>query len=254
MYNDTIENTSKFPYLKTPDLSEAQREELMRQLKNKTNEMKERFSVLIERTLSSLKKHKVSIGELKASLNQLNAPKKSKLSSKLKKVTDISKAFEVLQHFWSFFDYEILGIIIRSFCFDIHRDFAEYGSKFREYCNRRVCEVPDDSYSTKLSKSEEKNILHMQIDQTFINEVERLKMVDLKDYTSIIRKTLDTDLRILKFRDSVVLTFHCLHELDELFPLSRKQEEELQEIGFIVKNKNIISNPHHVQQKMVHNE
>ena len=98
----------------------------MRRLKNETDEMKERFAILTERTLSSLKKHKVSMGELKALLKQLNAPKKSKLSNKLKKITDISKAFEVLHSFWSFFDYEILGVIIRKFCFDI--DFEEYVS------------------------------------------------------------------------------------------------------------------------------
>ncbi len=204
----------------------------MRRLKNETDEMKERFAVLMGRTLRSLNTREVSIGELKALLKQLNAPKKSKLSNKLKKVTDINKAFQVLSNFWSFFDYKILKNIIRSFCFDLNQDFEEYVSKFKEYCNRRVCEVPDDSYSTKLSKSEEKKKLHIQIDQTFMNELKRIKMVDLKDLTDILGKILDTDLRIVKINDgSIILTFHCLHELDVLFPLSNKQKEELQEIG-----------------------
>ncbi len=87
-----------------------------------------------------------------------------------------------------------------------------------------------------MSKSEEKKKLHnvIQIDLTFINELERLKMVDLKDLTDILGKILDTDLRILKIRNgSIVLTFHCLHELDELFPLSSTQKEELQKIGVV---------------------
>ena len=169
---------SRFPYLKTPDLSDAQREKLKRRLKNETDEMKKSFSILIERTLLSLKKHEVSIGELKSLLKQLNAPKKNKLSNLLMKVTDISKAFEVLNCFWSYFDFKILGvIIIMSFCYDINQDFEEYVSKFKEYCNHRVCEVPDDSYSTKLSKSEQKKNLHIQIDQLFIDEVEKLKKV-----------------------------------------------------------------------------
>ena len=110
-----------------------------------------------------------------------------------------------------------------------------------------LCEVPDDSYSTKLFESEEKKNLHIQIDQIFINEVERLKMSDLKGLTDILENILDTDLRILKIKDgSIILIFHCLHELDVLFPLCSKQEEELQEIGFTVKNKNIFSNPQHV--------
>ncbi len=165
----------------------------MRRLKNETDEMKDRFAVLMGRTLRSLNTREVSIGELKAFLKQLNASKKSKLSKKLKKVTDINKAFQVLSNFWSFFDYKILKNIIRSYCFDLNQDFEEYVSKFKEYCNRRVCEVPDDSYSTKLSKSEEKKKLHIQIDQTFMNELQRIKMVDLKDLTDILGKILDTD-------------------------------------------------------------
>ncbi len=192
-----IESTSRFPYLKTPDLSDAQRETLKRRLKNETDEMKEKFAVLIGRTILSLRKYEVSIDELKLLLNQLNAPKKSKLSKKLKKVTDISKAFEVLSNFWSFFDYKILGFIIKKFCFDVNQDFEEYESKFKEYCHRRVCEVPDDSYSTKLSKSEEKKKLHIQIDQNFMDETRKLKMKDLKDLSDILEDILDTDIRIL---------------------------------------------------------
>ncbi len=93
--------------------------------------------------------------------------------------------------------------------------------------------MPDDSYSTKLSKSEQKKNLHIQIDQFFTDEVERLRMSGLKDCIDTLGKILDTDLRILKISDgsSITLTFHCLHELDGLFPLSSKQEEKLQEIG-----------------------
>ncbi len=80
-------------------------------------------------------KHNISIGELKALLKQLNPPKKSKLSNKLKKVKVISKASEVLYNynFWSFFDYKILGAIITSFCFDLKPDFDEYVLNFKEY-------------------------------------------------------------------------------------------------------------------------
>ncbi len=204
----------------------------MRRLKRETHEMKDRFAILMGRTLRSLKKHDISVGELKALLKQLNPPKKSKLSNKLKKVKVISKAFEVLYNFWSFFDYKILGAIITSFCFDLKPDLDEYVLKFKEYCNRRVCEVPDDSYSTKLSKSEEKKKLHIQIDQNFVDEIKKLKMKDLKDLSNILEDILDTHLQILKIEDgSIILTFHCLHEPDVLFPLSRRQEEKLQKIG-----------------------
>ncbi len=224
----------KFPNLSTSDLSDEEKDKLIKKLINETDKMKKEFTILVGKTLKSLREDEVPMGDLKALLKELNAPKKSKLSKKLKKVKVISKAFEILRRFWSFFDFTILEVIIRSFCSDLERYFKDYISRFKEYCNRRVCEVPDDSYHTKLSKSEEGKKLHIQIDQTFIKEIERLKMVDLKDLSDILGKILDTDLRILKIRNgSIVLTFHTLHELDVLFPLSSKQEEELQKIGVV---------------------
>ena len=57
-------------------------------------------------------------------------------------------------------------------------------------------------------------------------------MEDLKDIVDKLDEILDTNLCILKIEDgSIILTFHCLHELDTIFPLSSKQEEELQKIG-----------------------
>ncbi len=165
-------------------------------------------------------------------LKNLNSHKKNKLASKIKKVTVISDAFDVLYDFWSFFDYKILEAIITSFCFDLKSDLDEYVLKFKEYCNRRVCEVPDDSYSTKLSNSEDKKKLHIQIDQNFVDEIKKLKMKDLKDLSDILENILDVHLRILKIEDgSIILTFYSLHEFDVIFPLSRKQDKKLHEIG-----------------------
>ncbi len=91
--------------------------------------------------------------------------------------------------------------------------------------------MPDDSYPKEISEYELKKTLYIQFDQDFIDRIEQMKMEDLKDIVDNLRRILETDLRILKIKDGNILTFHCLHELDVLFPLSSKQEEELQEIG-----------------------
>ncbi len=163
----------------------AQIGEQMKLLKKETVEMKGRFAVLVAKTLSSLRKHEISIGELKALLKNLNGPK---VTNDLEKVTDISEAFDVVYDFWSFFDYKILGFIISSFCSDLNTDFEEYESKFEEYCVRRVCEEPDDSYS-----SESKYCF--QIDETFMNEVERLnlKIPDILYLTDNLKGILGLD-------------------------------------------------------------
>ncbi len=199
-----------------------------------TEDIVNHFAVLAGKTMHTLKAKGVSIDELIALIEYSFARNGNKLIDQLEGVTIISKAFRVLRQFWSFFDYKILGVIITSFCCDMKSDFDEYVLIFKKYCRRRVCEVPDDSYHKEMSESEQKKTLHIQIDQNFIDEIKRMKMEDLKVIVANLEKILETDLCILKIEDgSIILTFHCLHEFDVLFPLSRKQEEELQKIGVV---------------------
>ena len=59
-------------------------------------------------------------------------------------------------------------------------------------------------------------------------------MKDQKNLGDTLGDILNTDLRILNITEgSIILTFHCLHELDKLFPLSSKQEKNLREIGVV---------------------
>ncbi len=207
----------------------------MRRLKNETNDMIDGFAILIVKTLGSLRRNAVQIGDLKALLKySSDSHKKSKLTNKLSKVTDFNKVFDVLRNFWSFFHFKILGAIIKGFCKDLMPDFEEYVAKFKEYCNRRVCEVPDDSYSKGISESERKKILYIQIDRNFIEEIKTIKLKDVKKLSEILEDILKTKLRVLEITDgSIILSFLCLHELDVLFPLSSTQVNQLQEIGVI---------------------
>ncbi len=174
--------------------SSASEEGRIKRLNSETDEMKERFAVLVGKILSTLTKHEVSISELKALLKELNG---HKVTNDLEKVTNISEAFDVLHDFWSFFDSKILGSIIGSFCSDLNPDFEEYVSKFEEYCVRRVCEEPEDRYS---SKSKEKKKYCFQIDETFMNEIERLNLKipdDLRYLTDNLRRILGIDICIM---------------------------------------------------------
>ncbi len=221
--------SSGFTYLEAPDLSDAEKDKLKRRLKMETKDIVNHFAGLVGRTMLALKDKGVSIGELRSVIEHSYARNGNKLINQLEEVTNTSDAFPVLYHFWSFFDYDILGVIITGCCCNLKPDFDEYVSNFKKYCRRRVCEVPDDSYSKELSKSEEKKTLRIQF---FTEEIERMGMEDLRDIVDHLEKILETNLCLLKIKNgSIILTFHCLHELDVLFPLSSKQEEELHEIG-----------------------
>ncbi len=199
-----------------------------------TEEIANHFAIVVGRTMFALKNKGVTIDELISIIEYSYARNGNKLIDQLEEVTILSKAFRVLRHFWSFFDYEILGVIISSCCCELKSDYDEYELTFKKYCRRRVCEVPNDSYPKEMSGLEQKKTLYIQIDQNFINEIGRMKMEDLKDIVDNLEKILETDLCILKIEDgNIILTFHCLHELDVLFPLSSKQEDDLMEIGVV---------------------
>ncbi len=202
-----------------------------------TEEIKNHFAGLVGKTMSVLQAKGVTIDRLIVVI-ELSSPRNgNKLITQLdqlEEVTIISKAFRVLYNFWSFFDYKILEVIITGFC-ESKSDFDEYVFRFKKYCHRRVCEVPDDSfYPKKISELDQKKTLNIQIDQNFIDEIKRMKMEDLKDIVDNLEKILETNLCILEIKDGcIILTLHCLHELDALFPLSCKQEKKLLEIGVV---------------------
>ncbi len=223
--------SSRFRYLKTtPDVSDDQWNQLKRQLKTETEAIINHFAGLAVKTMFALEKEGVTTDHLIALIEHSYSRNGNKLISELEKVTIMSKAFRVFYRFWSFFDYKILEIIIDSCCGNMKSDFDKYVKRFKQYCHRRVCEVPDDS----LSKPEYKKTLCIKIDHDFINEIERMKLNDVEAIINNLEQILETNLRILLIEaGSIILTFHCLHEFDVLFPLSSKQEEELQKIGVV---------------------
>ncbi len=224
-----VTTTGKFPYLKTPKLSDTKREELLRRLNIETDEMKEDFTALIATTLINLIGKGITVKNLRATLTNLNGRDGNKMTEKLKGETDINEAFMVFSKFWSFFQYDILRSIIKGFCQDLKPQLEEYSSSLKRYCERRVCEVPSVSGG---KESEDEKIMHIQVDETFNAEITRIKLENLEVLGSKLGKLLGTSLLIIDIVPGcIIISFKCLHEFDVIFPLCAKQEEELQKIG-----------------------
>ena len=213
------------------DLPIAEREDLLGRLKRETDNMKRNFAVLVGKTLDHLLRKGKTVKDLSARLTSLNGRNENKLTKKLKKITDISDAFIALNKFWSFFDYDILSCIIEGFCSELEPTLNKYLSSLKEFCKRRVCEIPSVC-NKETVKLKTKKSLYIQIDKSFVAEINRIKMKDLKELANILGELLGTSLIILKVSDgSIVITFSCLHEFDVIFPLCIKQEEKLKKIG-----------------------
>ncbi len=224
-------NSGKFPYLKTPKLSDTKREEFIRRLNIETKDMKKKFTVLVGTTLNKLIGNCTTVKNLRATLTNLNGRDGNKITEKLEVITDtdINEAFIVFSDFWSFFEYDILSCIIESFCQDLISTLGEYTSSLKRYCERRICDVPNGS---GVNESEEENNLHIQVGKTFYAEITRIKLENLKELGSELGILLGTSLLIIDIiNGSIIISFKCLHEFNVIFPLSAKQEEELHEIG-----------------------
>ena len=199
--------------------------------------MKNKFASLVCMTMESLEKQSKTVKDLIVLLKGCDTLDRGsnrliKHLKKLIKVGDIKDAFLVLFDYWSYFDYELLSTIINTWCKDLKPDLDNYISDFVNYCELRVCEVPSDSCGRELPKLDSKKRLYIKIDSTFLHDMQRIKLKDIKNLQSSLSELLCTSLFLLNVEDGCIkLTFHCLHELDVLFPVSSKQGEDLQRLG-----------------------
>ncbi len=147
---------------------ETERKRLIRRLQSETVDMKIKFAILVCRTMKHLKEKEIIVEDLIVLLATLNERDGNKITKKLRKKSDMNKAFLALNEFWSFFECDILSSIIVSFCSELKTELEEYISSLKKYCKRRICEVPSDScISREVSKSEETKKLYIKIDNFY---------------------------------------------------------------------------------------
>ncbi len=108
MYFLFIENTLsiKFPYLNTPGMHETERRRLIRRLRSETDDMKRKFAILVCRTMDHLKEKRKNVEDLIVLLATLNERDGNRITKKLRKKSNVNKAFLALNKFWSFFECE----------------------------------------------------------------------------------------------------------------------------------------------------
>ncbi len=212
---------------------ETERRQLIKRLQSETDDMKRKFATLVCRTMKLLKEKGIIVEDLIVLLATLNEHAGNRVTKKLRKKSNLNEAFLTLNKFWSFFECDILSSIIDSFCSELKTELEEYISSLKEYCKRRICEVPSDScISREVSKSGEKKKLHIKIDKVFTTEMEKIKMKNLVDLENTLEKHFGTKLWILKIEEGYLLfTFQYLHEVDELFSLNSEQEEKMRQMG-----------------------
>ena len=156
----------KFPYLKSVYLSEEERSMLMGRLIVDSKDIQSKFSSLLFHTERSLTSEKVSIRSLKVLL----LPYKI---SYHESDDDVSKILlKAFQH-CSLFSFQIVRDIIDHLgTSDDKERLAKYEASFKDYCKRRLCEVPTEVLNP--SGSGEEKQFFVKTDKIFDVQLEEV--------------------------------------------------------------------------------
>ena len=221
--------SAKFPYLKIENLSDRERDELLSRLTTESEIIKDEFSVIVSKTEQSLEDRNTSVKQLILILK--NTFREHSAIDVLKSQTDICDAFIELYDHWSFFDFRILSLFIKAFCSkdpELIESFNDYKLHFKQYCEKRLNEVPADSFDAEDSQKKH-TYLHVKLDAVF-----SVKLNDIKQINRRISHMLETSVRLVKFEEGCIeLIYITLCEINEMFHLSGQQIHELMHMGII---------------------
>lgn len=162
---------------------ESEARELAARLKGESKEMLAKFSTLVTHTVKLFGDKKgTTIEDLILSIHHLRGHEsdKSTLIKDLKRLKkeDVQEALLIMSDYWSFYDHELLSVIIKTFGSpELKFEHGEYVIELTRYCKRRLCEVHPSS--------KEKGIAHPKNVTIVLDEIFN---IPLRYGNAIIRK------------------------------------------------------------------
>lgn len=161
----------KFPYLDIKKLTQDEQDELIGRLELESKQMKQEFISLVSKTSQSLQANNVMPSDVILILEGYDIPG---LTEDMKISTALSKIYK----YCTFFNYEIIETIINQLGDDQDKKVLDkYEAIFKEYCKRRICEVPVDVLK---SDKEPKTELRVKTDKNFNVPVEDIRCIGSK--------------------------------------------------------------------------
>ncbi len=201
----------------TLDLSTDERQALEARLVAETEQMRSEFTILLGKTVNSLEKRGIKTEHLMLIFRRHYKG----LYRRLNRRDSIALIFTKADDYWSFFEYEVLAIIINVHgSTDDKRNIDHYIEQLREYCKRRICEVPLRAFKKKSDKREE---LYLKVERSLDYPMKKLKKLEYR-----LSHILSHNLHLVNIkRGCLELTFVCGVEFKDIFPLSESQRREL---------------------------
>ena len=181
-----------------------------------------KFSSLVYQTLQLLKDSSKNPGDLRA-LIKTYLPGNTEILEHFVAAKTFDDLFD--HNYWSFFDYELLALVINNCCDELNWMLTDYVTTFKAYCCRRVSEVPTPFTSVRGK--------HYTIRVKLAKEFDSLTMNEVKDVEARLIKIIKTDLHLLKFESGcIVIVFTSLSK-DDMLPLTEVQKCELFQLSVL---------------------
>ncbi len=239
-----VETASKLPYLNTKEMRKHEIESLIGRLEEESTEMVFRFQSLVNATQHSfsdqnisaltMTSHLKSLGTLKCVLSSMSRSSETAyFRYRFREMDDaqsIDKIFSITQEYMSFINPEILKHLIEQLGTDNDKEnLQRYQQQLEAYCKRRVVECPCEFADT----SDGARVVIKKDDQ-----LEQFTLTELRNFRSRLSKILQlaehTLLLCAVEEGCLQMTFHVPSFVPEnLFPLSREQEAQLQQVGVL---------------------
>ena len=149
--------SSNFPYLDTRELSQEKKLALQCKLLNDSDKIMDEFSNLMHFTIESIVSSCVSVKELHTHLSSLGSYKSIHKQvpllrdqlDEIKTAENVKDVFNILQDYYSLFNYYILEKLIGWFETTEDKERLEtYIENFKTFCKRMTFECPPDMYSS----------------------------------------------------------------------------------------------------------
>ena len=192
----------------------------MARLSVESDEMRRKWALLTDRAREMLIKQSIKCQDLKM---LIKCPF-NKLLNLFENEMSIDDLFLKLYDHLSFFDHEFLCLVIKRYCAELTQDLDIYVSDLKQYCRRRVVEVPADVFK---EEDADESSLFVKCDKSF----ESVILEDILSLESRLSQLLGVDLFLLRVDDGCTeLVFEAMCPV---FPLTKPQREQLAEMGVL---------------------
>lgn len=220
-----------FPLLKTDNLNKEERETLIADLVDQSETIHRSFGVLVSNVERFLENSGITTSNIQNLYQASGSEEIAKCIKITDTISDIVRKVTRGKH-WTFFNYELLKITVDAFCKSTHITdlLSQYIADFKEYCKRRLCEVPANALNINIPHSKSSQMFNVKLDEHSTMYVLNIKKVQIR-----LSKLLEIKIvnLVSVAKGCVELTFRIYKKIDIASKLTPTTTKELADINIM---------------------